>query len=440
MHGGQGSTTRCFQPLRPAGGRAVFPGMVLLLALLAAGPLAAQPLTIPRFDFSFSNPGARSLGFGGAFAALADDATAAYANPAGLVQLTRPEVSFEARLHSRSPSFIAGGRVEGTPTGQGLDTTRGLVFDRDHSQGFGPSFAAVVLPRGRWSFVFYGHELADFREKAPSQGFFFTEGRSVPSRERVDLQVPTAGVAAAWRLDDRWSFGLGLVFSRVSLATRSDAFLPDDSSFESFLGGDFFGRSSFLPGQRLSSSTLTFHGTDLTGTAGALWRLSEQTSAGLFYRQGAEVRGSADFVSGPASPFPYALATGAAFKVPDVTGLGLAHRSRSGRVTVTGEVDHVGYSGLVKIDNSEELEVGSREYLDAWEYHLGAEYALLQSNPIVAFRAGGWIEANGDDVRKRRLTHLSAGMGIALRAWQLDLAGDFSEEGDSLSLSLLYAF
>jgi hypothetical protein len=29
------------------------------------------------------NPGARSLGLGGAFVALADDATAAYANPAG---------------------------------------------------------------------------------------------------------------------------------------------------------------------------------------------------------------------------------------------------------------------------------------------------------------------------------------------------------------------
>jgi long-chain fatty acid transport protein len=412
----------------------------MLALLLTAGNLAAQPLSIPRFDFSFSNPGARSLGFGGAFAALADDATAAYANPAGLVQLTRPEVSFESRLRSRSPSFIAGGRIEGTPTGQGLDTTSGLIFRHDHSQAFGPSFAAVVIPKGRWSLVFYGHELADFRERALSQGFFFTAGRALPSRETVDLEVPTAGVAAAWRLNDRLSFGLGLVGSRVSLDTRSEAFLPDDDPLASTLDGSSFGRSSFLPERRLSTSTLAFRGTDLTGTAGALWRVSEQTSAGLFYREGARVRGTADFVSGPASPFAFAIATGAAFKVPDVTGLGLAHRSQSGRVTVTGEVDHVGYSGLVKIDNSEELEVGSREYLDAWEYHLGAEYALLQSNPIVAFRAGAWIEANGDDVRKRHLTHLSAGLGIALRAWQLDLAGDFSSEGNSLSLSLLYAF
>ena len=66
---------------------------VSLLASLCAGAgLEAQGSQV-NLEFSFSNPGARSLGLGGAFAALADDATAAYANPAGLVQLVRPEVS-----------------------------------------------------------------------------------------------------------------------------------------------------------------------------------------------------------------------------------------------------------------------------------------------------------------------------------------------------------
>ena len=35
-------------------------------------------------QFSFAPPGARSMALGGAFLGLADDATAAYANPAGL--------------------------------------------------------------------------------------------------------------------------------------------------------------------------------------------------------------------------------------------------------------------------------------------------------------------------------------------------------------------
>ena len=48
----------------------------------------------------FTNPGARSIGLGGAFAAIADDATAAFANPAGLVQILRPEISIELRFTS----------------------------------------------------------------------------------------------------------------------------------------------------------------------------------------------------------------------------------------------------------------------------------------------------------------------------------------------------
>src|SRR5262245_26377456 len=49
------------------------------------------------FQFSFVNPGARAGALGGAFIGLADDATAAEANPAGLTILTKPEVSVEYR-------------------------------------------------------------------------------------------------------------------------------------------------------------------------------------------------------------------------------------------------------------------------------------------------------------------------------------------------------
>lgn len=58
--------------------------------------------------------------------ALADDATAAFANPAGLVQLVRPEVSVEGRHWSFSTPFTLGGRAEGLPSGFGIDNVVGL--------------------------------------------------------------------------------------------------------------------------------------------------------------------------------------------------------------------------------------------------------------------------------------------------------------------------
>ncbi len=81
-------------------------------------------LWISLYDFSFAdrfempssyNPvgsGARALGMGGAFIAIADDATAASWNPGGLSQLERPEISFTVSQFYRTESNSFGNRPE----------------------------------------------------------------------------------------------------------------------------------------------------------------------------------------------------------------------------------------------------------------------------------------------------------------------------------------
>ncbi|MCU0290563.1 MAG: hypothetical protein MUF10_01020, partial [Thermoanaerobaculaceae bacterium] len=64
-------------------------------------------------QFNFSSPGARSLAFGGAFVGLADDATAAYTNPAGLTNLSLPEVAFEGRSWDYTTTFVDYGNASG---------------------------------------------------------------------------------------------------------------------------------------------------------------------------------------------------------------------------------------------------------------------------------------------------------------------------------------
>jgi len=51
--------------------------------------------------------GARAVGMGGAFIAVADDATAASWNPAGLTQLKRPEISFALSYFRRRDDFTS---------------------------------------------------------------------------------------------------------------------------------------------------------------------------------------------------------------------------------------------------------------------------------------------------------------------------------------------
>ena len=425
--------------LRPHRGSRLFLGLGLLFALsIPAAVTRAQPTTIPRFDFSFSNPGARSLGFGGAFAALADDATAAYTNPAGLVQLTQPEVSLELRLWNRSPRFLSGGRIEGEPTGIGIDTVSGLTLGRDSSEDFQPAFASVVLPKGRWSFALYAHQLALFEQAAESQGFFFEEdpflGNRFPATlEGVELDVLTLGFAAAWRVSDRLSLGIGAVFSDTFLGTTSGAFLADSPE-------EAFDRVTFRPERRLSTNTLDLDGTDLTFNAGLLWRLSDQVSGAIFYRQGAEASGISTFELGPAIPGDGIFSNPAVFNVPDVAGLGLAYRSKSGRFTLTTELDWVGYEGLILIDDTELRSDVGREYRDAWEIHGGAEYALVRTDRILALRAGAWVERNGEDFDGDEVTHYTAGLGFVARGIQVDLAADLSEEVDTFSVSMIYTF
>jgi len=65
-------------------------GSVVALLVLYAGTAGAQK---PNSSPNLVGSGARALGMGGAFIAVADDATAASWNPGGLTQLERPEVS-----------------------------------------------------------------------------------------------------------------------------------------------------------------------------------------------------------------------------------------------------------------------------------------------------------------------------------------------------------
>ena len=197
---------------------------MLAITVFTPGLVAAQegPTIL---QFSFSNPGARSLGFGGAFVALADDATAAFANPAGLIQLARPELSIEGRKWSYSTPFTAGGRASGQPTGIGLDTISGLRFDESENDISGLSFLSFVYPFQHGALAVYRHQLASFEAFTTTDGLF-SDVPGLPGfvrrfedlRTSSDFEIVTHGAAASFKLSESLSLGLSVGFHQIEFS------------------------------------------------------------------------------------------------------------------------------------------------------------------------------------------------------------------------------
>ena len=446
--------------------------VILVVGLLAAASTSAQE-TLNTFEFSFSNPGARSLGLGGAFAALADDATAAFANPAGLVQLLRPEISAEGRYWSYSTHYIAGGRYEGAPTGIGLDTIDGVRAASSNESANGLSFLSLVYPTGRWSVAAYRHQLAKFRARAETQGLFHLDetglydARQIDRRWATDLDIVSYGLAGGYRINDRLSLGLGVVYFIGRLEAPFEWNVVSGESLESI-----FGPNPYLPERRLATGGLFIDGADWSLSAGVLWHVSQRWSFGGFFRQGPEFEVGYEIVAGPlAGIIDPAIPEGAVLTriagqmpFPDVYGFGVAYQSVDGRLALSLEWDRVEYSSIfggfrpTSAENfGEDVDVGDVQVEfaadDGNEFHLGAELAFLDSTPVIAIRAGVWLDPDhrfrsiSDDVEHRLLfqtgqdeIHFALGLGLAFKSFQIDLAADFSDLVDTASLSVIYSF
>jgi long-subunit fatty acid transport protein len=117
--------------------------------LVFAASASAQSTAQMPMQFDFLPPGARSVGMGTAFVAAADDATAAFTNPAGLARLGRREVGAELRFKRLASPYLSGGRISGNMTGVGLDTVPVPTYGSDIDDQLGVNFLSISWPLAR---------------------------------------------------------------------------------------------------------------------------------------------------------------------------------------------------------------------------------------------------------------------------------------------------
>jgi long-subunit fatty acid transport protein len=425
----------------------------------APARVEAQPLS--SIEFSFSNPGARSLGLGGAFVAVADDATAAFANPAGLVMIVDPEVSFELRSWGYTTPFTSGGRASGVATGFGLDTVAFPLRSESTVDISGLSFVSYVYPKKHWSAAIFRHQLANFEFGLETQGLFGAGPgvagtvRTEIQTSQVDLEILTHGLALAFRPIDRLSIGIGLSHFATQTNFIGWDYLPDEDSFASS-----FAAATFRPDRLVQIVDMRSDDTDWGFAVGLLWRLADRWSLGSVFREGSSSLLKLGLEAGPANPdFPegvrYVDGFPLTWNFPDVYKLGLAYRSRDGRWTGALEWKRVEYSSVLESFLPQQRDQDDR-LDDADEIHLGGEYAFFAGTSVLAVRLGIWhdpdhqIRSETDPAENPFITailpsgedelHFAAGLGLAFDRFQIDFGIDISERVGTAALSTIYSF
>jgi long-chain fatty acid transport protein len=456
--------------------------VALALMLFVALPLLAQNTDIESMSglqFNFGNPGARALGMGGAFIALADDASAAEANPAGLTILRKPEVSIEGRNYLEQQVLTTSG------TFPDLDRT---AF-KHYSNRAEISFASAVYPIRKFTLGAYYHQPLknagagsvvpqrnDFtgavekdvpnfylpRDGTPvtkaqcealrnQQNDFFAclEYTLNPFITAVDVQQRTFGLAGAYQIG-KLSVGATVRYQRF----RESAF-----TYRVTPTFDFSSIAVQATADIKNGEVSVEDETDVTFTGGFKYAPTDKFSIGGVYKMGPKFV-APTFIASPSTGFEFEKLADTTFHVPDIAGLGVSFRPIP-VLTLNFDAVHVTYSNLVDefvATNADVRDAKSPfEAPDVTELHFGAEYFFSTKIPF-ALRAGYWRdpahsvtyvgELNAPELvaeavlfpKTKAQNHYSVGGGFAWPRFQVDFAYDTSENYKVGSVSLVTRF
>jgi len=426
-------------------------------------------------QFDFVNPGARSLAMGGAFVSAADDATAALTNPAGLRALSKSEISFEARNAEQIAPYVFGGRLTGTLTNRGLDTTNGPIFQESSFSEFRPAFLSAVWAGAdrRWTIAGFRHETSRATREIKTQGAFFLDqfpGQGLPPADtryrpvigNLALEIVGYGAAASFKFqscdsvgslkncEDRFAVGGGVTyytFSLSSLTTRySSNASPGDVSAPT-------GAPQYTTAANYQ--TEDGEGSAVAPTIGVMFIPHRRFQIGASYRMGvqfdyfAQSYRSSDNVGVNQD-------TAATFNVPDKLAVGLTTRLGASTL-ISAELTHVAYSQLMDgflslfqgTAAAEDTEPVRYHAENKRQFHIGMEHQFLGSAIAPALRVGAWYDPDHaiyNDLAQstfqpdKDVWHITFGGGVLLKALEVSAGFDMSDRGNVFSTSAVIRF
>ena len=434
----------------------------LLLLALILGVQPAWGLTDEEvfrdLRFNLTNPGARSLALGGAFISLADDATAAQANPAGLGFLRTSE--FFAELRAVDNAAQSAVRNESLPAG--IDTFVATGTDLDDVVC--ATCRSAVILFDRWTLGVSRQELLNIRNDTLNNfAFTFSGSPGAVLAEGVgtiDLEVTNINVSAGFRISEKLGVGATITYSTLDAKSEVVNEIVDTA-------GNLAGMAILEPTLDLRTS-IDDSDDEVVFSLGLIYKRLDKPknnwSVGAVYRQAPSFSVSEDIDAAGLDIFEVRKRLGTRFanrfSLPDVFGVGGSIRFTD-RLTLSLDIERILYSNLLDdyVAGVNALTSEDAEFTvdDATDFRLGGEYVLFNENnflPVMALRAGVFTE-EPSTIRARstgstsfateevfgggdREFHGAVGVGFPIDAFTVDVGADFSDTDNEYLVSVIY--
>ncbi len=398
----------------------------IVVPISVASAQFSQEVTIT----STPNPlgaGARALGMGSAFIAMADDATAASWNPGGLIQLERPEVSFVWYYTHRKEDYD-------------------FLFHQESNGSEYTDTSKLNYFSAAYPFTLFGKNMIvslNYQRLYDLDKTLKFDVRSVEVSapaldiiEKINYEseggIKAFSPAYALQITENLSVGFTLNFWNDILGGRNGW----KEEFRSSGQGLFAGTPIIL------SSTSDHEYKDIRGfnyNVGFLWNLTDMITLGAVYKSPwkARIDHSVQTQTSTAFPllditstpppfileglrtrlkFPLSYGAGLAFRLSDALTIALdAYRTEWGQYYISNE------SG----QKSSPIDARPRSESDikpTTQVHLGAEYLFIFEKTVIPVRGGVFYDPEPSEGSPEDFYGISFGSGISIGNMILDAA------------------
>jgi len=400
-------------------------GLVILLAsVLLAGVEATSSFAqvIPLVEIPSSiNPvgsGARALGMGGAFIAVADDATAASWNPGGLIQLETPEVSIVGAYFQRDEDNTFGER----PDASGLeDVSKGSVNYLSATYPFNALNRNMVIS------INY-QNLYDFTRHWKFPLVSESGDLSLSQKVKIEQEGNLAAIGFAYcvQVTPRLSFGLTLNIWEDGLYDNGWEQNTKQSGSGTFLG---------LPFSYTRHNTEEYSFSGLNANLGMLWNLTNNITIGAVlktpFTADLEHRSTSDLTTTTNSSSTPPSDKDEKLDMPMSYGIGFSYRF-SDRFTAVIDIYRTEWDDylLTDADGNETSPINNKSKDEADidptnQLRVGCEYLHIADSYVVPIRGGFFYDPAPAEGSPDEYYGISLGSGYARGKVVFDIAYQF---------------